>query len=336
MAWRILRRRDFTLLLGATLCTGAFEIRAQPSGGRRRLGVLMNLASDDAEGQARVGALRGALAELGWNQGSNLQIDYRWGSSDAKLYLRHAAELVELAPDVLVAGGGQVIKPLLQATRTIPIVFTNTNDPLSLGYITSLSRPGGNITGFINLDTGISPKWLELLKKIDPTITRAAILWDSTFASGKKQFSEISDSAPQLQMQLTSVEIRRDPGSIEDAIRAFSREGKGGLVITASTLATLYRGRVISLAAQYGLPAVYSNRLYAHAGGLISYGPDFLDQYRRAAGYVDRILKGTKPGDLPVEAPRIYETVLNVKTARQLGLNIPRVVLLQATEIIEQ
>jgi putative ABC transport system substrate-binding protein len=295
----------------------------------------MNLAEEDPEGQARIGAFRQALEKLGWIENRNLLADYRWGAADAERHRRYAAELVALAPDVLLAGGGQVIGPLRDATRTVPIVFTNTNDPVTLGYVASLARPGGNITGFINIDYGFSVKWLELLKRIDPGVTRAAILWDSSFASGKTQLEEIATAAPKLQMQLSAVDLR-DSDNMESAIAAFSREANGGLVVTASTLATLHRKLIISMAARYRLPAVYSNRLYVDSGGLISYGPDFIDQYRRAADHVDRILRGANPADLPVEAPRRYETVLNIRTANDLGLKVPRVVMVQADEVIDR
>jgi putative tryptophan/tyrosine transport system substrate-binding protein len=295
----------------------------------------MNLAEEDTEGQARVGAFRQALEKLGWIENRNLLMDYRWGAANAERHRRYATELVALAPDVLLAGGGQVIGPLRDATRTVPIVFTNTNDPVTLGYVASLARPGGNITGFINIDYGFSVKWLELLKRINPGVTRVAILWDSSFSSGKTQLEEIVAAAPKLQVQLRALDLR-DSDNLESAIGAFSQEANCGLVVTASTLATLNRKQIISLAARYRLPAVYSNRLYVDSGGLISYGPDFLDQYRRAADHVDRILKGANPADLAVEAPRKYETVLNMKTANHIGLKVPPIVIAQADDVIDQ
>jgi putative ABC transport system substrate-binding protein len=309
--------------------------RAQQGGPRRRIGVLMNLAEEDPEGQARIGAFRRALEKLGWVENRNLLMDYRWGAANAERHRRYAVELVALAPDVLLAGGGQVVGPLRDATSTVPIVFTNTNDPVTLGYVASLARPGGNITGFINIDYGFSVKWLELLKRIKPSVTRAAILWDSSFSSGKTQLEEIVAASPKLQMQLKALDLR-DSENLESAVAAFSQEANGGLVVTASTLATLNRKQIISLAARHRLPAVYSNRLYVDSGGLVSYGPDFIDQYRRAADHVDRILKGANPADLPVEAPRKYEMVLNIRTANNLGLNVPRIVRVQVDEVIDR
>lgn len=335
MAARALSRRDIVALLAATIPAWTGVTRAQQPGPRRRIGVLMNLAEDDSEGQARIAAFRRALERLGWIENRNLLTDYRWGAADAERHRRYAAELVALKPDLLLAGGGQVIGPLRDATRTIPIVFTNTNDPVTLGYVASLARPGGNITGFINIDNGFSIKWLELLKRIDPRVTRAAILWDSSFASGKTQLEEMVAAAPKFGVQLSALDLR-DSDHMESAIAAFSHDANGGLVVTASTLATQNRVLIISLAARYRLPAVYSNRLYVDGGGLISYGPDFIDQYRRAADHVDRILRGTNPADLPVATPRKYETVLNMKTANDLGLRVPRVVRAQADEVIEQ
>jgi putative ABC transport system substrate-binding protein len=330
-----LHRRDIFALLGVIVSNWSIATRAQQTGEKRRVGVLMNLAADDPEGQARDAAFRQALQKLGWTEGRNLLVDCRWGAGDAGRYRKYAAELVALTPDVLLAGGGQVVEPLRQVARTVPIVFTNTNDPITLGYVASLARPGGNITGFSNIDYGFSGKWLELLKQISPGVTRAAILWDSSVASGKAQFGEIATVAPKFQVQLTPVDIR-DSDNLDSAITAFSRGANGGLIVTASTLATLHRKLILDLASRYRLPAVYSNRLYVHGGGLISYGPDFLDQYRRAADYVDRILRGAKPADLPVESPRKFETVLNIKTANDLNLKVPRIVLEQANEVIEK
>jgi putative ABC transport system substrate-binding protein len=335
MAARALPRREFVALLAATMSAWTGVARAQQGGPRRRIGVLMNLAEEDPEGQARIGAFRRALEKLGWVENRNLLMDYRWGAANAERHRRYAVELVALAPDVLLAGGGQVVGPLRDATSTVPIVFTNTNDPVTLGYVASLARPGGNITGFINIDYGFSVKWLELLKRIKPSVTRAAILWDSSFSSGKTQLEEIVAASPKLQMQLKALDLR-DSENLESAVAAFSQEANGGLVVTASTLATLNRKQIISLAARHRLPAVYSNRLYVDSGGLVSYGPDFIDQYRRAADHVDRILKGANPADLPVEAPRKYEMVLNIRTANNLGLNVPRIVRVQVDEVIDR
>jgi len=330
-----MRRRDVIALLGAIASATPVAVPAQQSDVRRRIGVLMNLVAEDREGQARDAAFREALRKLGWIEDRNIQIDHRWGAADPERYRKYAVELVALRPDVLLAGGGQVVEPLRQAAPATPIVFTNTNDPIALGFVASLSRPGGNITGFINIEYGISGKWLELLKEVAPNVTRAAIIWDSGFPGGKAQLAELLRVAPVLGLQVNPIDLR-GPDNLEDAIGGFGPAKDVGLVATASTLATLRRKQIISLAARYKLPAVYSNRLYVDDGGLISYGPDFLDQYRRAADYVDRILKGAKPADLPVEAPRTYQTVLNMTTARELALQVPRILLLQATDLVGQ
>jgi putative ABC transport system substrate-binding protein len=333
MSARPLRRRDTLVLLGGS-AFAAFAGNAQPLGAKRRIGVLMNLGADDRQGQSRYAAFREALEKLGWTEGTNVQIDQRWAAADVDTLRTYAAELVALSPDVLVAGGGPAVRPLRQAAGTVPIVFTNTNDPVTLGYVASLSRPGGNITGFINIEYSISGKWIELLKEIAPRVTRAAILWDSALADGKTQLREIERVAQTLALRLTPIDLRA-ADDLDNAIAAFSRETDGGLVVTASTLATIHRKRIIALAARHRLPAVYSNRLYVSDGGLISYGPDFLDQYRRAADYVDRILKGARPADLPVQAPRVYEMVLNNRTANDLGLKVPRLILVQAKEMFD-
>jgi putative tryptophan/tyrosine transport system substrate-binding protein len=328
------RRRDLIALLAAAAIVRPLATRAQISVGMRRVGVFMNLAAGDSEGVARLSAFRQALQELGWTEGRNIQIDDRWGAGDAERYRRFAAELVALAPDVILAGGGQVVRPLQQATRTIPIVFTNTNDPLALGFVTSLAHPGGNITGFINIEDTFSGKWLELLKQVAPRTMRAAVLWDSVVTSGKAQLAAIRAVASPRQIEVSPVDVRK-PGQIEPSIAAFAQQENGGLVVTASTLATLHRDLIVNLANQYKLPSVYPNRLYVAAGGLISYGPHFLDQYRRAAGYVDRILRGSKPADLPVQAPVRFEMMLNLRTAKAIGLDVSRIVLAGANEVID-
>jgi len=330
---RALSRRDMVAILGAGALCGPVATHAQQSAAKRRVGVLMNLAVGDQEGEARYTAFREALQKLGWTEGRNLLIDHRWGAGDLESLRRYAAELVALSPDVLLAGGGPTVEPLRQAARAVPIVFTNTNDPVALGYVASLPRPGGTITGFINIEYGVSGKWLELLKQMTPNLTHAAVIWDSSFSGGKTQLGEIERVASVLHLRLSPIDLR-DP-NLESAIAAFSREADGGLVVTASTSATLHRKEIISLAARHRIPAVYSNRLYVFDGGLLSYGPDFLDQYRRAADYVARILKGAKPADLPVQAPVVYEVVLNNRTANDLGLKVPRIVLLQAKEVLD-
>jgi len=279
----------------------------------------MNLAENDPEVRIRDAAFRQGLQELGWTVGANLRIDYRWGAGDRDLYRRYAAELVALGSEVILATAGPIVAALQRETRTIPIVFTATIDPVALGYVASLARPGGNTTGFTNVGYGFSGKWLELLKDIAPSVTRAAVLHDTTVRAGIVQYRAIQAVAPALGMALTPIDLR-DIGERDRAIEAFGREPNGGLIVTASTLATAHRDVIVSLADRYRLPAVYPNRVYVEVGGLISYGPMFIEQYRRAAGYVDRILRGTKPTDLPVQAPTHYETVLNLKAAKALGL----------------
>jgi putative ABC transport system substrate-binding protein len=326
-------RRDFITLLGAA-AAWPLAARAQQREQMRRIGVLMNLGSDDAEGQARNAAFLQGLQELGWTVGRNVRIEYRWGAGDAELFRRYASELVALAPDVILAGGGAVVPSLLQATRTVPIVFTGTPDPVGAGFVESLARPGGNATGFTIYEYGISGKWLELLKEIAPHVTRAAVIRDPTIAAGLGQWGAIQSVAPSLGVELRPLGVR-DAGEIERAITAFARSPNGGLIVTGSALAVVHRELITTLAARYRLPAVYTLPLMANAGGLISYGPDSIDPYRRAAGYVDRILKGEKPADLPVQAPTRYELVINLKTAKALGLTVPATLLARADEVIE-
>jgi putative ABC transport system substrate-binding protein len=329
-----MKRREFiALLVGAT--AWPLAARAQQPGGMRRIGVLMASAADDSENQARMAAFLQGLAQLGWTDGRNIRIDTRWATTNPDDLRRHATELVALAPDVLVAASGTTtVAPLLQATRTVPIVFVVVIDPVGAGFVASLARPGGNATGFLMFEYGLSGKWLELLKQIAPGVTRAAVLRDPAIASGIGQFAAIQAVAPSLGVELSAVDARDAP-EIERAVTAFARSGNGGLIVTASPEATRHRDLIITLAARHRLPAVYPNRYYAADGGLISYGPDMLDQYRRAAGYVDRILKGEKPADLPVQAPTRYELVINLKTAKALGLDIPTTVLSRADEVIE-
>jgi putative tryptophan/tyrosine transport system substrate-binding protein len=328
-----IKRREFVTLLGGA-AAWPVAARAQQREQMRRIGVLMNLGSDDAEGQARNAAFLQGLQELGWTVGRNVRIEYRWGAGDAELFRRYASELVALAPDVILAGGGAVVPSLLQATRTVPIVFTGTPDPVGAGFVESLARPGGNATGFTIYEYGISGKWLELLKEIAPHVTRAAVIRDPTIAAGAGQLGAIQSVAPSLGVELRPLGVR-DAGEIERAITAFAHSPNGGLIVTGSALAVVHRELITTLAARYRLPAVYTLPLMANAGGLISYGPDSIDPYRRAAGYVDRILKGEKPADLPVQAPTRYELVINLKTAKALGLEIPPTLLARADEVIE-
>jgi putative ABC transport system substrate-binding protein len=331
-----MKRREFITLLGAAGAVGwPLAARAQQPDGVRRIGVLMASAADDSESQARIAAFLQGLQQLGWADGRNVRIDTRWATTDADDIRRHAAELAALAPDVLVAATGTVTAaPLLQATRTVPIVFVQVIDPVGAGFVVSLARPGGNATGFTIYEYGMSGKWLELLKEIAPRMARAAVLRDPAIASGIGQFAAAQAVAPSLGVELSPVDVR-DAGEIDRAVTAFARSPNGGLIVTASALATRHRDLIIALAARHRLPAVYSYRYMVAAGGLVSYGPDSLDQYRRAAGYVDRILKGEKPADLPVQAPTKYELVINLKTAKALGLDIPTTVLSRADEVIE-
>jgi putative ABC transport system substrate-binding protein len=300
----------------------------------RRIGVLMNLGADDKEGQARLAAFQRALRELGWTAGDNLRVDTRWGAGDHERYRRYAGELVALAPEVILASGAAVIPPLRQTTRSVPIVFAMASDPVGAGFVASLARPGGNITGFILFEYGLSGKWLELLKQIAPGITRAAVIRDPAQASGMGQWGAIQSIAPSFGVELSPMDVH-DSTEFEHAVAAFARGPNGGLIVTASTLAQVRRELIITLAARHRLPAIYYLRNFVVAGGLMSYGPDNIDQFRRAAGYVDRILKGEKPADLPVQAPTKYELVINLKTAKALGLDVPPMLIARADEVIE-
>ncbi|MDT5366269.1 MAG: hypothetical protein QOC62_700 [Mycobacterium sp.] len=330
-----MRRRQFLGVLGGAAVAWPLAAGAQPGERVRRIGVLMASAADDPESQARIAAFLQGLQQLGWTDGGNVRIDTRWATTNADDLRRHTAELVALAPDVLVAATGTTtVAPLLQATRTVPIVFVQVIDPVGAGFVTSLARPGGNATGFTIFEYGMSGKWLELLKEIAPGVTRAAVLRDPAIASGIGQFAAVQSVAPPLGVELSPVDVRDAP-EIERAVTAFARSGNGGLIVTASPLGTRHRDLIIALAARHRLPAVYPYRYFATAGGLSSYGPDSIDQYRRAAVYVDRILKGEKPADLPVQAPTKYETVINLKTAKMLGVAVPQSVLARANEVIE-
>ena len=329
-----MRRREFvTALAGAA--AWPLGARAQQGERMRRIGVLMASTADDPESQARIAAFAQGLKQLGWTDGRNLRIDTRWATSNADDLRRHAAELAALAPDVILAAAGTAtVAPLLQATRTVPIVFVLVIDPVGAGFVASLARPGGNATGFTMFEYGMSGKWLELLKQIAPGMTRAAVLRDPAVASGIGQFAAVQAVAPSLGVELSPVDARDAP-EIERAVTAFARSSNGGLIVTASPVATSHRDLIITLAARHRLPAVYASRFFVTGGGLISYGPDLVDQFRRAAGYVDRILKGEKPADLPVQAPTKYELVINLKTAKALGLDLPPTLLARADEGIE-
>jgi putative tryptophan/tyrosine transport system substrate-binding protein len=329
-----MKRRQFITLLGGAAAAWPLAARAQQPERMRRVGVLMHLAADDPEGQARIAAFTQGLQELRWTIGRNVRIDYRWAAGDAERGRKYAAELVALAPDVILAAGGAVVAPLLQTSRTVPIVFAQTPDPVGAGFVASLARPGGNATGFTIFEFGMGGKWLELLKEIAPRVTRAAVLRDAALAAGTGQLGAIQSVAPSFGVELSPIDVR-DAGEIERAVTAFARSPNDGLLVTGSALATVHRDLIVALAARHRLPAVYPFRLFVAGGGLISYGPDSIDPYRQAAGYVDRILKGEKPADLPVQAPTKYELVINLKTAKALGLELPQTLLARADEVIE-
>src|SRR6266849_4730822 len=334
MRFNHLRRREFIALLSGAAATWPLAAHAQQGERMRRIGMLLPAAADDAEFQTYAGAFLQALALLGWTIGRNVRIDTRWATANADGIRRHAAELAALAPDVILAHGATTVGPLLQATRTVPIVFPVVADPVGAGFVDSLARPGGNATGFMTFEYSIGGKWLELLKQIAPSVTRAAVMRDPSITSGTGQLAAIQTAAPSFGVELSPVDVR-DAGEIERAVAAFARSANGGLIVTGSAPAQLHRDLIVTLAARHKLPAVYYERFFVAAGGLISYGSDFVDQYRQAAGYVDRILKGEKPADLPVQAPTKYEVVINLKTAKALGLDVPATVLARADEVIE-
>ena len=329
-----MQRREFITLLGGAAAAWPLIARAQQPERMRRIGVLQPATADDAVFQARIGAFLQELALLGWSIGRNVRIDIRWATTNAAEIRRHTAELVALAPDVILAAGDSTVPPLQQATHTVPIVFPVATDPVAAGYVNSLARPGGNATGFMTVEYSIGGKYLELLKEIAPGLTRAVVLRDTTQGSGTSQFAAIQAVAPSLRMEVIPVNMR-DAGEIEQSVKTFARSPNGGLIVTASGATVHHRDLIVTLAARHKLPAVYWERFFVAAGGLISYGPDLIDQYRRAAGYVDRILKGEKPADMPVQAPTKYETVINLKTAKALGLTVPPTLLARADEVIE-
>jgi putative ABC transport system substrate-binding protein len=328
-----LKRREFITLLGGT-AAWPLAARAQRSDTIRRIGVLMNLTADDPEGQARIAAFHKGLQEWGWTLGRNARIDVRWGAFDADISRRYAAELVGLAPDVILAAASAAMGALQQTTRTVPIVFVGIVDPVGAGFVESLARPGGNTTGFTPFEYGLSGKWLELLKEIAPGVKRAAVLRDPAVGSGVGQYAIIQAVAPSLGVELRPIDAR-EPAEIERAIVTFAQVPNGGLIFVASPSGLVHRNLIITLAARHRLPAVYFSRPFVVDGGLIAYAPDQIDLYRQAASYVDRILKGAKPADLPVQAPTKYELVINLKTAKALGLDLPASVLARADEVIE-
>jgi putative ABC transport system substrate-binding protein len=328
-----MRRREFiTLLSGAVAWPVA--ARAQQGEPMRRIGVLLPSIVDDAEYKARMAAFLQELQQLGWSDARNVRIDIRSHAGDANLIRKYAAELIALAPDVILVPGNTSLGPLLQATRTVPIVFTTLLDPVGAGFVDSLARPGGNATGFIAFEYGLSGKWLELLKQIAPGLTRMAILRDPATAAGIGQFAAIQSVAPSFGVELRPIDMRK-PDEIERVVAAFARSSNGGLIVTSGSGSVIHRDLIITLAARHKLPAVYGDRHFVAGGGLISYGPDRVDQYRQAARYVDRVLKGEKPADLPVQAPTKFELVINLKTAKALGLTVPPSLLASANEVIE-
>jgi putative ABC transport system substrate-binding protein len=329
----VMRRREFITLVGGA-ATWPLAARAQQPERMRRIGVLLNFAEDDLEAQAQHLAFLQGLQQLGWTDGRNVRIDARWTEGDPARARKYAAELVALEPDVVLAGGTTVLGLLLQATRRVPIVFVQVTDPVGGGFVASLALPGGNATGFTQFEYSMAGKWLELLKEISPRVTRAAVLRNPTITSGVGQFGAIQSVAPSLGVELRPIDVR-DVNAIESGVAAFAGVSNGGLIVTAGGQQILHRELIITLAARHKLPAVYSNRSYVTAGGLMSYGPNLLDLYRRAAGYVDRILKGEKPADLPVQAPIKFELVINLKTAKTLGLTVPPTLLASADEVIE-
>ena len=329
-----MQRRAFISLFAGAAVARPFAARAQQTERMRRIGVLMGVAADDPEGQARVTVFVQTLQQLGWTDGRNLRIDVRWGAVDADRYRKDAEELVALAPDVILAGSSAALAPLQRATRSLPIVFAGIADPVGGGYVDSLARPGGNVTGFALFEYGIAGKWLELLKQIAPAVTRAAVMRDPTISLGIGQWAVIQAMAPSTGVDLSLVNMR-DASEIERDITVFARSPNGGLIVTAGPWGTVHRELIISLAARHKLPAVYFERFFVTGGGLISYGPHMIDQYQRAAGYVDRMLKGEKAADLPVQVPTTYELAINLKTAKALGLTVPPSVLARANEVIE-
>ena len=328
-----MKRREFIATLGSA-AAWPLAARAQQPDRVRRVGVLMGLAANDPEGQIRITTWRQALQQLGWTEGGNLQIDVRWGGGNADDLRKYAAELVALAPDVILTPASPSVGPLLQVTRTVPVVFTNVPDPVGAGFVESLAQPGGNATGFMQFEYGHAGKWLELLKEVAPGVTHAAVLRDPAIAAGIGQFGAIQAVAPALGVDVGPVNVR-DPSDIERAMTAFARSSNGGVIVTASALAVIHRDLIISLAARHKLPGIYFQRLFVTGGGLISYAASSVDQDRRAAGYVDRILKGEKPADMPVQAPTKYELAINLKTAKALGIEVPHSLLARADEVIE-
>jgi len=328
-----LRRREFITLLGGA-AAWPFAARAQQGQRMRRIGVLMHLAADDPEGQRRVAVFLQGLQEVGWAVGRNVDIDMRWAAGEADLFRRYSMEIIALTPDVILASATPSVLAVQQATRTVPTVFVLVPDAVGAGIVASLSRPGGNTTGFTSTELGMSVKWLELLKEIAPKVTRASVLRDAADPATMGQFGAIHGAGPSFGMVVSPMGVA-NAEDIERGITAFAREPNGGLIILPTPKTVVHRGLIIKLAAQHRLPAVYRSRYWAAEGGLVSYGPEFLDQYQSAAGYVDRILKGENPADLPVQAPTKYDLVVNLKTANAIGIEVPATLLARADEVIE-
>jgi ABC-type uncharacterized transport system substrate-binding protein len=330
-----MKRREFITLLGGAAAAWPFAARVQQPERMRRIGVLVSAVEGDPRGLESITAFAQGLAELGWTVGRNVRIEYRWGAGDLDRFRRYAAELIALSPDVVLASGGSIVGAFQQASRTVPIVFVTTVDPVGGGWVESLSRPGTNATGFASFEFSMSGKWLELLKEIAPGVKRVAVIRDPLVPAGSGGLAAIQTVAPSLGVELTPIGVR-DAGEIEHAIAAFARGSNGGLILVGPTSSVQrHRDLIVALAARHRLPAVYANRQFVTGGGLISYAPDSVEQYRRAAGYVDRILKGERPADLPVQAPVKYELVINLKTAKALGLEVPATLLARADEVIE-
>jgi ABC-type uncharacterized transport system substrate-binding protein len=329
-----MQRRKFMVLAGAA-AGWPLSARAQQGERLRHIGLLLPATAADTVWQARLGAFMTGLTLLGWTVGRDVRIDTRWATTDAAEIHRQAVELVALAPEVIFAGGTSTVGPLLQTTRTVPIVFAIVNDPVGMGFVDSLARPGGNATGFMSSEFSMSGKWLELLKQIAPGVTRVAVLRDATQSSTISTFAAIQAVAPSLRVEVVTPVNMRDPDEIERSIETFARSPSGGLIPMPSAAVVRHRDLILRLAARYKLPAVYWDRFFVVAGGLISYGPDLVDGFRQAANYVDRILKGAKPADLPVQQPTKLELVINLKTAKALGLTVPQSLLARADEVIE-
>ena len=329
-----MKRREFITLLGGAAASWPLAAHAQQSERVRRVGVLMPLAADDPQSLRRLTAFVQGLQQLGWTDSRNVRIDVRWAAGDPDRFRRYAAELVGLAPDVILAAAVSSMMPLQQATRSVPLVFVQVTDPVGAGFVASLARPGGNATGFTLFEFGVSAKWLELLKEVAPRLTRVAVLRDPSSSTGIGQFAAMQGVAPALGVELSPIGVS-DPGEIERTMAEFARGSNGGLILVPTAQTLIHRELIITLAARHQLPTIYPYRYFVTAGGLMCYGPDEIEQYRQGASYIDRILKGEKPADLPVQAPTKFELAINLKTAKALGLEVPPSLLARADEVIE-